>query len=114
MSAMSEDALEGRHPAVPRWIAGILIAVIALASLAALVWPSLLFPAARGPSEVGAIRAQVDEPAAGSRIGSHSPNVECNAPGGQLMRLPDLRGNVVMINFWATWHVPCRQDLPAL
>jgi len=68
---MSEDALEGRHPAVPRWIAGILIAVIALASLAALVWPSLLFPAARsGPSDVGAIRAQVDEPEAAGRIGS--------------------------------------------
>ena len=111
---MSEDALEGWHPAVPRWIAGILIAVIALASLAALVWPSLLFPAARGPPDVGAIRAQVDEPEAAGRIGSHAPNFEWNAPGGKLMRLSDLRGNVVMINFWATWRVPCRQELPAL
>ena len=101
--------------ALPRWLAAILIGVVALASLVALVWPSLPFTRPPAPtSEVGVIRSQIEGEGVGGRISASAPNFEWNGPGGQVVRLSDYRGKTVVINFWATWCQPCRQEMPAL
>lgn len=33
---------------------------------------------------------------------------------GRKVRLKDLRGQVVFLNFWATWCIPCRAEMPAM
>ena len=32
----------------------------------------------------------------------------------QLIKLSDYNGNLVILNFWATWCVPCREEMPSL
>jgi thiol-disulfide isomerase/thioredoxin len=37
-----------------------------------------------------------------------------NAPDGTPMTLADLSGRTVLLNLWATWCAPCREEMPAL
>ncbi len=43
-----------------------------------------------------------------------APDFTLRAMKGSNLRLQEQRGNVVMVNFWATWCGPCRQEMPKL
>jgi thiol-disulfide isomerase/thioredoxin len=43
-----------------------------------------------------------------------APNLEFTNLSGQTQKISDLRGSIAVINFWATWCAPCREELPLL
>ena len=48
------------------------------------------------------------------RVGQPAPAVELTLVNGTKTTLAEHRGEVVVLNFWATWCVPCRKELPLL
>ncbi len=70
------------------------LAAFALASALMLAWP--------------------DETSATAQLHQSAPDFTLASLSGSNLRLQEQRGNVVMLNFWATWCGPCRREMPQL
>ncbi len=47
-------------------------------------------------------------------VGDLAPDFELEDTQGNKVSLSDLRGKVVMVNFWATWCPPCIEEMPSM
>jgi cytochrome c-type biogenesis protein len=56
----------------------------------------------------------VKEPATANTNFEMAPDVEFQTLAGKPFRLKELQGQVVLLNFWATYCIPCREEIPAL
>ena len=82
-----------RNPLIPFFIAAIVA--------------TLLFAGIR----VARIR-RANDPAKRQLIGNLAPDFELPALDGKNLKLSDLRGKAVLLNFWATYCEPCKVEMP--
>jgi len=78
--------------------------VILLALLGWFIWARL------SPAPPSAPISSIPAPV----VGHPAPDFVLPALDGSEVRLADLRGKPVILNFWATWCPPCRREMPAL
>ena len=78
--------------------------VMALFALAAVLAPG----GAAGEDPVAALSLIRPKPA------KDAPDFDLRTPDDRVVRLADLKGKVVFLNFWATWCEPCREEMPGM
>ena len=74
----------------------------------------LLGAVTSAPTTAGSMDAKRPEPLSGPKIGAPAPQFELNALEGTPIKLESLRGRPVVVNFFASWCDPCREEMPVI
>lgn len=53
-------------------------------------------------------------PAQALKVGDKAPDFTLKAMSGKNLKLAEQRGQIIVLNFWASWCGPCRKEMPVL
>lgn len=92
------------------------LVLFASLAIAGMVMASMMLLAETNnrPSTIETTRAAVvAQGSANVTSGWRVPNFELTALNGETVSFSEYRGKIVLLNFWATWCVPCQREMPA-
>ena len=108
---MSEVQAAKRRPDLVRWALGVAVLVGAAAVL--YVIGSASFKP-KTPLDLSDLRTGGLQKLTVMASPAPAPNVAFTDAGGKSLTLADFRGQVVLLNVWASWCAPCKEEVPTL
>jgi len=85
---------------------------IALATMLAIIVASIAIIGFKNPKYTANAINTIKSENVGTSIGNFAPDFELESIAGGNVKLSDFKGKAVILNFWASWCPPCKEEMP--